>query len=103
MSAKESQSKIAQYQEMNRELEETAKRQRLKIDRLMEENKSLQAQVIREKRLRYATKNLVAGTDKAILAQIERLRGGQNSGSVVRYNDADYDTSSAENLLSTIR
>jgi hypothetical protein len=103
MSAKESQSKIAQYQEMNRELEETAKRQRLKIERLTEENKLLQKQVIMERRLRYAGRNLVVGVDKAILAQIEKLRGGQNSGSVARYGNAGYDTSSAENLLNTIR
>lgn len=103
MNSKESKSREAvRYQELNKELEEITKRQKLKIERLTEENKILQKQVILERRLRYASRNLVLGVDKAILAQIERLRGGQDNSSVIRYTNADYDVSSTKNLLDSI-
>ena len=77
---------------------------RMKTERLKEDNKELQEQVAKERRLRYAARNLVVGVDKAIIAQIERLgKRPANLSETARYHQTDYDFSSAENLLSTIQ
>jgi len=94
----------ARYQQLNQELDETIQKQQLKIDRLTGENKLLKKQIMTERRVRYAAINLVSGVDKTILAQIEKLSGDSGrTPKVAKYGDAAYDTSSAENLLQTIR
>jgi hypothetical protein len=95
---------LQNYAQLNQELEKTAELQRLKIDRLTEENKQLTKQVQTERRLRYAVRNLVFGVDKAILAQIERLnQTPTRSLRAARYDALDYSHSEAERLQASIQ
>jgi hypothetical protein len=86
------------------EFENKLKQYELKVERLIEENNKLYKEIQKEKRLRYAARNLIIGVDKAIVAQIERLhKQSLYRPPVISKDDFDYDNSTAKNLLAAIQ